>query len=132
MWFGEPHPFPERGSPTRLSASGQQRYEGWSCIVWHLVMLLRGQRPHTLEIDFKTHYIELSGTSKLQIAASWWHRTKYWKTARKRDYSVYKKWETNNSSQYSVFVTNRKVYLANTNARVVHLNLRHTHAMRKE
>jgi len=32
MWFGEPHPFPERGSPTGLSASGQQRYKGWSCI----------------------------------------------------------------------------------------------------
>jgi len=30
MWFAEPHPFPERGSPTRLSASGQQSYEGWS------------------------------------------------------------------------------------------------------
>jgi hypothetical protein len=23
MWFGEPHPFPERGPPTRLSTSGQ-------------------------------------------------------------------------------------------------------------
>jgi hypothetical protein len=31
MWFGEPHPFPERGSPTILSASGQKRYKGWSC-----------------------------------------------------------------------------------------------------
>jgi len=31
MWFGEPHLFPERGSLTRLSASGQQSYEGWSC-----------------------------------------------------------------------------------------------------
>jgi hypothetical protein len=31
MWFGEPHPFPERESPTILSASGQQRQEGWSC-----------------------------------------------------------------------------------------------------
>jgi len=31
MWFGEPNPFPERGSPTILSTSGQQRYEGWSC-----------------------------------------------------------------------------------------------------
>ena len=31
MWFGEPHPFPERGSPTKLSASGQQSYEGCSC-----------------------------------------------------------------------------------------------------
>jgi len=31
MWFGEPHPFPERGSPTGLSASEQQSYEGWSC-----------------------------------------------------------------------------------------------------
>ena len=30
MWFGEPHPFPERGSPTELSTSGQQSYEGWS------------------------------------------------------------------------------------------------------
>jgi len=29
MCFGEPHPFPERGSPTRLSASGKQSYEGW-------------------------------------------------------------------------------------------------------
>jgi len=27
---GEPHPFPVRGSPTRVSASGQQIYEGWS------------------------------------------------------------------------------------------------------
>ena len=34
MWFGEPHPFPERGSPTGLSASGQQSYEGWSCRIW--------------------------------------------------------------------------------------------------
>ena len=32
MWFGEPHPFPERGSPTILGMSGLQRYEGWSCI----------------------------------------------------------------------------------------------------
>ena len=31
MWFGEPHPFPGRGSPARLSASEQQSYEGWSC-----------------------------------------------------------------------------------------------------
>ena len=40
MWFGEPHPFPERGSPTRLSASGQQSYEGWSCRLfpWHFVI----------------------------------------------------------------------------------------------
>ena len=34
MWFGEPHPFPERGSPTRLSASRQQSYEGWSCRIY--------------------------------------------------------------------------------------------------
>ena len=34
MRFGEPHPFPKRGSPTRLSASGQQSYEGWSCRLW--------------------------------------------------------------------------------------------------
>ena len=33
MWFGEPQPFPERGSPIRLSTSGQQRYEGWSCVI---------------------------------------------------------------------------------------------------
>ena len=31
MWFGESHPFSVRGSPTRLSASGQQSYKGWSC-----------------------------------------------------------------------------------------------------
>ena len=30
MWFGEPHPFPERGSPTILRASGQKCYEGLS------------------------------------------------------------------------------------------------------
>ena len=34
MWFGESHPFHERGSPAILSTSGQQRYEGWSCIMW--------------------------------------------------------------------------------------------------
>jgi len=28
MWFGEPHPFPERGSPTRLGESGQQITKG--------------------------------------------------------------------------------------------------------
>ena len=31
MWFGEPHPFPERGSATGLSASGQQSCKGWPC-----------------------------------------------------------------------------------------------------
>ena len=35
MWFGEPHPFPERGSPTILSTSGQQRYKGWWCKWWY-------------------------------------------------------------------------------------------------
>jgi len=35
MWIGEPHPFPERGSPTGLSASGQQSYEGGSCRTSH-------------------------------------------------------------------------------------------------
>jgi len=34
MQFGEPHPFPGRGSPTRLSASGQQSDEGCSCREW--------------------------------------------------------------------------------------------------
>jgi len=38
--IGEPHPFRERGSPTRLSASGQQRYEGWSCIRGNLWEIL--------------------------------------------------------------------------------------------
>jgi hypothetical protein len=28
MWFGEPHPFPERGSPTRLSMSDNQVTKG--------------------------------------------------------------------------------------------------------
>ena len=31
MRIGEPHPFPERGSPTRRSASGQQSYKGETC-----------------------------------------------------------------------------------------------------
>jgi len=31
MQFAEPHPFPERGSPTTLNASGQQSYDGRSC-----------------------------------------------------------------------------------------------------
>ena len=36
MWFGEPHPSPKTGSPTRLSMSGQTRYIGWSlkCLLW--------------------------------------------------------------------------------------------------
>ena len=34
MWFGEPHPSPERSSPTRLSTSGQTKYKGWSCRVY--------------------------------------------------------------------------------------------------
>ena len=36
--FGEPHPFPERASPTILSASGQRRQEGWSgkVLILHL------------------------------------------------------------------------------------------------
>ena len=28
MWFGEPHSFPERESPTKLKASGQQSSKG--------------------------------------------------------------------------------------------------------
>jgi hypothetical protein len=28
----EPHPYPERSSPTRLSMSGHASYKGWSCI----------------------------------------------------------------------------------------------------
>ena len=46
MWFSEPLPFPERGSPIILSTSGQQRYEGWSCIIlilhdgfWHSLLM---------------------------------------------------------------------------------------------
>ena len=35
MWFGEPHPFPERGSPTGLGVWRQQSYEGWSCRTYH-------------------------------------------------------------------------------------------------
>ena len=35
MWLGEPHPFPQRGSPTRLSTSGQQSYKGRSCRLFH-------------------------------------------------------------------------------------------------
>ena len=31
MWIGEPHPFPERGSTTKLRTSGQQSYKAWSC-----------------------------------------------------------------------------------------------------
>jgi hypothetical protein len=31
MWFGEQLPFPERGSPTRLSTLGQPSWKGWSC-----------------------------------------------------------------------------------------------------
>ena len=34
MWFGEPHPFPKRSSPNRLSTSGQMKYKGWSCKLW--------------------------------------------------------------------------------------------------
>jgi hypothetical protein len=40
MWLGEPHPFPERGSPTILSTLGQQRYEGRSCKLLLLLLLL--------------------------------------------------------------------------------------------
>jgi hypothetical protein len=32
MGFNEPHPSPERSSPTRLSMSGHARYKGWLCI----------------------------------------------------------------------------------------------------
>ena len=28
MWFDEPHPIPERSSPTRLSTSGKQGKKG--------------------------------------------------------------------------------------------------------
>jgi hypothetical protein len=33
MRFDEPHPSPKRSSPSRLSTSGQTRYQGWSCNV---------------------------------------------------------------------------------------------------
>jgi len=31
MWFGVPHPFPEKGSATRLSKLGRQSFKGWLC-----------------------------------------------------------------------------------------------------
>ena len=47
MRFSVPHSFPERGSPTGLSASEQQSYEGRSCIIvwiikydiWYLILI---------------------------------------------------------------------------------------------
>jgi hypothetical protein len=47
MWFGEPHPFPERGSPTILSMSGKQRYEGWSCTLLNVPILRHFTPPRS-------------------------------------------------------------------------------------
>ena len=56
MWFDEPHPFPERGSPTRLGASGQQSYEGRSYKVqWNLFV-----STHTKRIGLSA--LTLAGT----------------------------------------------------------------------
>jgi len=60
MWFGEPHPFSERGSPTGMSASGQQSYEGWSC----RVMLPKLQKCYTVSC-FK---LEVIFFSPLQVS----------------------------------------------------------------
>jgi len=49
MWFGEPHPFPERGSPTRLSASGQESYEGWSCRIGQYTQLRKDNPLYTMQ-----------------------------------------------------------------------------------
>jgi len=48
MWFGEPHPFPERGSPTGLSASGQQSYEVRSCRLF--IQLLEDNSMGTIKL----------------------------------------------------------------------------------
>ena len=48
MWFGEPRPFPERGSPTRLSTSWQQSYEGWPGRVF--IQLLEHNRMGTIKL----------------------------------------------------------------------------------
>ena len=45
MWFGEPHPFPKRVSPTRLSTSGQQSYEGWSCRIVNWIEAVKNSVP---------------------------------------------------------------------------------------
>jgi len=58
MWFGEPHPFPERGSPTGLSATGQQSYEGWSLDRGQLVNFT----PRTLYAHVKTPWNPLKRT----------------------------------------------------------------------
>ena len=51
MWSGEPHPFPERGSPTRLSTSGNQVNKGDRvyCVLILLILkikVLRDVMPH--------------------------------------------------------------------------------------
>jgi len=71
MWFGEPHPFPERGSPTRLSASGQQSYEGWSCRtntgIWDKFV---GTRTHSQLASHTCHFRHFSGPSSTHKSTS--------------------------------------------------------------
>jgi len=55
MWFGEPLPFPERGSPTRLCASGQQSYKGWSCRSLNLTQPTR--KTKALSLSWKCRSI---------------------------------------------------------------------------
>jgi len=53
MWFGESHPFPERGSPTKLRPSVQQIYEGWSCRVRNRVQsVFRSEIHYSVKFEY--------------------------------------------------------------------------------
>ena len=68
MWFAEPHPFPERGSPTGLSASGQQSYEGWSYRTsLHSTLITSKNKPNAQFLAF----IRRSENTEFEMIWNW-------------------------------------------------------------
>jgi len=53
MWFGEPHPFPERESPTRLSASDNKVTKGDRVyLLTHLFFIYKFQEEFSQSIHW--------------------------------------------------------------------------------
>jgi len=71
MWFGEPHVFPERGSPTILSMLGQKRYKGWLCRTntTHWQALVCTGMAHNASSDMNN----VAYNSKSTVQSVWLH-----------------------------------------------------------
>jgi len=68
----QPHPSPERSSPTRLSMSGQPSYKGWPCITFSKALqTYRLQADGRKAVKSVGEHVETDNKSPSRLLANW-------------------------------------------------------------